>query len=390
MTDHNTTTQPSETKARTKPRVRDRLLRIGRVALCLFSILVAVWAVGRLLEGLSGRTVFDPWLVRGMGAATGILALTAMLAWLVQSAAAVAAEWRQLKIYPAWLLFLLMVMGSVVLMQGYAVAVSGLLAMLTGAFQEAELAAFTLIKSYPATPLLALNLTLLKFFHGGFDVNLLAPLAWPLSLLLAFFIWSIVLGSLLLFLRGLRGAKCVHLLLAVAGTLVTMHLKSHAALLASVGVFLHGAAVGMLVFQVLLVYAALRTGLPAESATRQRLPRALALAAAAVLLIPAVTDLYQQHKTVSGWRPVARQSHPMVPGKREVILVAPLSVHNGPAFGDTILGKLPARTKVVVQEEKYGWARIGPGRWIRGDYLSPVTTVDQAARTERNQTDGQS
>jgi hypothetical protein len=370
--------------------MRDRLLRIGRVALRLFSILVAVWAVGRLLEGLSGRTVFDPWLVRGMGAATGILALTALLAWLVQSAAAVAAEWRQLKIYPAWLLFLLMAVGSVGLMQGYAVAVSGLFAMLSGAFQEAELAAFTLIKSHPATPLLALNLALLKVFHGGFDVNLLAPFAWPLSFLLAFFIWSIVLGSLLLFLKGLRGAKCVHLFLAVAGTLLTMHLKSHAALLVSVGVFLHGAAVGMMVFQVLLVYAALRAGLPAESAARQRLPRALALGAAALLLIPAMTDLYQQHRAASGWQMLARPSHPTAPGKREVILVAPLSVHNGPAYGDTILGKLPARTKVVVREEKYGWARIGPGRWIRGDYLSPVTTVGQTVRTERNKTDGQS
>jgi hypothetical protein len=383
MTDHTTTTPPPETEARTAPRMRDTLPRIGRVAFYLFSVLIAVWAMGRLLEGLSGHTVFDPWLVRGIGVATGLMALIALLAWIVQSANAVAAERRQLRIYPAWLLLLLMALAGVFLLPGYAVSVSGLFAMLSGSFQQAELAAFTLIKSHPTTPLLAVNLAFLKLFHGGFDVNLLAPFAWRMSFLLAFFIWGIVIGTLLLFLRGLRGTKCVHLILAIAGALLTMHLKSQAALQISVGVYLHAAAAGMMIFQLLLVYAALRRSLPVEALARRRLPSALALGAAALLLIPVTTDLYRQHTAASSWQPLARPSQPVAPGAREAILVAPLSVHNGPAYGDTILGQLPARTKVVVVEKKNGWARIGPGRWIREDYLSPVTAIGKAHRLGR-------
>lgn len=358
--------------------LHSRLPRLGSIVLYLFYILIAIWAIGRLVEGLSGHTIFDPWLVRGIGASAGILALTALLAWCVQSAVSIARDHRELKIYPAWLLLLFLALGGIYLLQGYAVAVSGLFAMLTGNTKEAELATFALIKFHPGTPILALNLVLLKFLHGSLDVGLIAPFAWKSSFLLGFFIWSIILGTLLLFLRGLKGAKIIHLVLALSGTLLIMHLKAHADNLANGAVFLHAAGVSLIIFQLLLIYASLRAALPADALSLRQLPRGLILGLAVVLLIPALTDLYRQNAEISKSQRLA-QSMDMSVGQnvREVILIAPVSVHNGPAYGDTILGKLPARTKVIVKEKKYGWVRVGPDQWIKDTYLTPVKSTAQ-------------
>jgi hypothetical protein len=380
MTYTNSAIQHPETDEKQIIPLLSRLPHLNSIFLYLFYILIAIWAIGRILEGMSGHTIFEPWLARGIGASAGILALTALLAWGVQSAVSIAGEHRKLNIYPAWLLLLFLALGGIYLLQGYAVAVSGLFAMLTGNTREAELATFALFKFHPGTPILALNLVLLKLLRGSLDVGLMAPFAWKPAILLGFFIWSIILGTSLLFLKGLKGAKLVHLLLALSGTLLIMHFKAHTGHLTNSAVFIHAAGVSLMIFQLLLVYASLRATLPADALSRRQLPRGLVLGLAVVLLIPALTDLYRQNAEISKSQRLAQTLPVKVEQKEQkVILTAPVSVHSGPAYGDTILGKLPARTKVIVKERKYGWVRIGPNRWIEDTYLTPIKSAVQSA-----------
>ncbi len=384
MTDANGTIPQPTTDDAQGSRLLEVMPHYGRVAFYLFSILMAVWTIGRLLEGISGHAIFEPWLVRTIGASAGIMILTALLVWFIQSVASIVEDCRQPRIYPAWLLLVIIGLGATFLLRGYAIAVSGLFAMFTGAFQDAELATFALFKSHPGTPILALNLILLKLFHSGFDAALMAPLTWKFSFLLGFSIWSILLGTLLLFLRGIKGVKTIHLALAIAGTLLTMYLKSHPAALPIGAVFLHAATVTLIVFQLLLIYASLRAALPMDALSFKQLPRGLTLGLMVVLLIPVVTDLYQQNaEIVKSKRLVESLPMAAAQGAREVILMAPVSVHMGPAYGDPILGKLPAQTKVAVAEKKFGWVRIGPNRWIEDRYLSPVKTAVQSSKFRR-------
>jgi hypothetical protein len=139
-----------------------------------------------------------------------------------------------------------------------------------------------------------------------------------------------------------------------------------------------------MIFQLLLIYASLRAALPADALSLRLLPRGLALGLAVVLLVPVMTDLYRQNTEISTSQRLAQTLPVKVDQKLpKVILMAPVSVHSGPAYGDTILGKLPARTKVTVKEKKYGWVRIGPNRWIEETYLTPVKSVVKSATNHK-------
>jgi hypothetical protein len=229
----------------------------------------------------------------------------------------------------------------------------------------------------------------------AWDTGSLAPYVWSWNALFAFFIWSLAYGVLLLMQKDKLGPKSVHLFLAAFGLLALIILKSISRPTTELMIIFQAAAAILLVFQVLLAFACLRTlaakfkeeiaepdafqVAPSENkdAEEKRFigvpPSALKLALALFIVLPILADLQNQFiLSSSSGRIVREMSMNQTGSGLAFVAVAPISIRSGPATGDEILGILPKGARVSVLDKKSDWVNIGENKWVQEKFLRPL------------------
>jgi hypothetical protein len=248
--------------------------------------------------------------------------------------------------------------------------------------------------------MLAVNLIASKLL-GAADSEHLASYVWNLNVLFAFFIWSLAYSILLLMHKDDVWAKTIHLIFAVCSLGSLILLKSVFSPTAGPMVFLHGVAATLLVYQVLLTYATLRSfagpkkEIPEEpdafSVRPEREetggkwchlglpPSALKMTLFLFIVLPILTDLHHRFEIASSSAKMMSEMANHEKSLSELMTVTPISVHAGPAIGDEVVGVLPKGTRVPIVIKKYGWVNIGENKWVAEKFLRPINR-DQSGK----------
>ncbi|MGD9309539.1 MAG: hypothetical protein PVG51_10400 [Desulfosarcina sp.] len=358
--------------------------------------LVAIWTVIRVMEALHGNPVLDMILTNWLG----LIVWTLLLLWLTRS---VLVSVKSLKETPdnkaawvAWTLFGVILVTMFVCLEGFRMATSGLLSVLSGSPEDSQQAIFLLAKFHPFNPLLALNLTLLKLTGISWGLESMVPYLWHWNALFAFFLWSCVCGTVLMMRKDNRGAKVFHLSLAVMGIAALIYYKSINRPSAEILIAFQAAFPVLMIFQILLLYASARylvteskpspskieaQGHPVpegdETSTGQTInlpPSAIRIALFVFLVLPILADLQGRFQlSVASARIVAEVSEDQAHATTKRVAVAPVSIRTGPATGDDVIGVLPRGTHITVKDEKFNWVNIGKNRWVPEKFLRPLT-----------------
>jgi hypothetical protein len=355
-------------------------------------VLIGIWLTGRMLEGVNGKTVFDPSLTLWLGVCIFCLLLICLIGFVITSMRNLAKANKQRWAIAAWVFFLILISSILFNFKGFQLSSSALFAALFGSTESMQQQSFLLFKFHSANPMLALNL-LAANSRGGVDIQSLSPYVWHSNTLFAFFIWSFAYSILLLTHKDRIWPKIIHLFFSACGLGVMILLKS-SSITNEQMIFMHASTVTFLIFQVLLTYSIIRgVGIPdvetpakpdasaapsqVEQPKRAKAPlglppTALRFALCVFILLPILADLQTQLELAPA---SARMMSDMAALHKQTtvdrIAVTSVSVHAGPAFGDDILGVLPKDSRIVVQDTKYGWVNIGGNRWIPEKFLRP-------------------
>jgi hypothetical protein len=390
------TVRQRELCARNLRLVISGLAATGRPALIVIGVLMVIWCVARLMEALHGNVIFDMSLTYWFGLAVWIL----LALWAVGLAIVSMEDYRKLQNRKAagisWIFFLILAVMVLLSLEGFRVASAGLFAALAGSPETSKQASFLLIKFHYANPMLAMNLATLKFMGAAWDIKSLAPYVWSWNMLFAFFIWSCSYGIVLLMKKDHIGSKCLHIFLSAFGLAALIILKSVSMPTIEQMIMFQAAVLILLVFQVLLAYASIRssavraqqeaTSLETvefsahehENATENRLigglpPSAIKLALFIFFILPILTDLQKQFNLSSASARVINEiSMNQMQAPPQFVTISPISIRSGPAAGDEILGVLPKGTRIPVQDIKFKWVNIGQNKWVPEKFLRPL------------------
>ena len=361
--------------------VIEALVKVRNYALIPAFVLVAIWFVGRGLEGMTQNAVFDPtliyWIWIFVFVLLGLYALLSIIHYVYVFVSSSNRKHTTL----TWIFFVLIIAAVVLTIGGYRTASSGLFALVSGSGESAKQALFLLFKFNPLTPILPIQLLASEIPYGVVEVESLAPFAWSFPLLFGFFVWSLLYGTFLLMFQGKRGIKIVHLFLALLGVFAMMTLKSAAGFSNHQLIFLHAGAVVILFIQVLLTYAVLRlmSASRIQEAEPEAIkghlpPSALSIALVLILLVPLLTDIHNQFMVTRASGPIieelAKNHNTEVP---QYVTVTQISVRSGPTLGDDVVGVLPKGTPISVLKQEYGWFCVGENKWISPKFLMPAT-----------------
>lgn len=361
--------------------VVETLFKVRNYVLIPAFVLVAIWFVGRGLEGMTQNAVFEPMLIYWIWVFVFVLLGLWALFFIIHSVSAFVSYPERRHTTVTWIFFVLIVAAVVLTIGGYRNASSGLFALVSGSAESAKQALFLLFKFDPLTPILPIQLLASEIPRGVVEAESLAPFAWSFPLLFGFFVWSLLYGTFLLMFRGKRGMKIVHVFLALLGVFAMMTLKSAAGFTHHQLILLHAGAVVILFIQVLVTYAALRLMSAAriregEAEALKGLlpPSALGVALVLILLVPLLTDIHNQFMVTRASGPIIEElaKNHKADGP-QYVTVTRISVRSGPTPGDEVVGVLPKGTAVSVLKEAYGWFCVGENQWVSPKFLMPVT-----------------
>jgi hypothetical protein len=387
--------KPAWTARRALQTVGAVLKGAGKPALLAALGLMVVWCLGRVMEAIHGNAVFDMTLTYWLGLAIFIL----LALWMIGSATGAIEDLgtvrdKKLAVI-SWCFFAVLVFSVLLTLKGYRISSEGLFAALAGSTENSEQATFLLFKFHSLNPMLALNLAASKLAGIAWHMQSLAPYVRSWNALFAFFIWSLAFGIVILMQREKRSLKSIHLFLAAFGMLGLIILKSVSTPTVGQMIMIQVAASVLLVFQVLLAYSSLRAvaASPGEESPKPEAqwaspteksealekrfiglpPSAATLALALFLLLPMLTDLQNQFmKSYSSNRIVRQISMKQTESTPKFVAVTPISIRNGPAAGDEVLGVLPKGMSVEVLDRKNDWVKIGDNKWVPDKFLRPV------------------
>jgi hypothetical protein len=348
----------------------------GRYAFFMALVLMGVWLVGRILEAITQKTVFDPNLVYWMGVSMWILLGVFVLGTAVSYIRELSGCMDKRHLILSWFSFGVVVAATLYISQGYRIASKGLFAIMSGLTESASQTFFLLFKFYPVTPTLPINFAASKASGVGLEINSLMPLVLSSSAIFIFFVWSLVYGTLLLKMPGNKFFKIVHLSLSLAGLVILMMVKTMFSLTMEQHIYLQVGAVILVFMQVILTYSSLRfAATNKNNETQENIPMPLppsAFKVAFVLLVilPILADFQNQYVLASSIKPIMRElANDQLNGQETYVTAADISVHSGPATGDDVLGILPKGAQVHVLKKKYGWICIGPNKWVSSKFL---------------------
>jgi hypothetical protein len=391
-----------ESEARTEPVTQRSVQFVAtlckqtvRPALICALGLLAVWLIGRVMEALHGGMVFDMTLTYWLGLVIyGLIGIWAI--GFVTSGYDALRNARQKRLAILCLVSSMAMAATLLLsFKGYRISSSGLLTAIAGSQEASERSLFLLFKYHSMNPLLALNLVVVKMMDLSWNVQSFAPYVWGLSALLAFFIWSLAFGILLLLQKGNQGAKSVYLFFSAFGLLGLIILRSVSTPTTEQMIMIQAAAAILVVVQVLLAYTALRTiaagpadhdqqtadtidvgRLGKDQTSDSRFtglgPSALKLAVVLFVVVPVVADMHNQFLTaLSSDRivsQVTQERDSSIPGYTAITAI---SIRSGPTGGDDIIGILPEGTHIQITDKQAGWVNIGENNWILEKFLTP-------------------
>lgn len=293
--------------------IGEGLLAVKRYSLFLSFMLMSIWCAGRVIEAFSGTPVFEPNLICWMA-----LFIWVMLGLFVAGAAIqyrrnLTAGYKQFPVIITWVFFGLLLAGALYSAQGYRIATMSLFATASGMTESAKQTLLLLFKSYPAAPMLPINLITAKAAGKVLEVDSLMPFIWGSPYLFGVFIWSLAYGTLLLMQRGMRFPKVLHLILSLAGVVVMMVMKATSAFTKEQLVFLHAGAVTVLFLQALLTYSCVRLAAGRRNADTEEAapiglpPSGLRFALFLLIILPVLADLHNQFALASHSRPVIQE-----------------------------------------------------------------------------------
>jgi hypothetical protein len=371
------------------------LKRSDRLALVSTLGLLAVWLIGRVMETLHGKMVFDMTLTYWLGLIIYIL-IAIWAIGFVFSASDDLRTARQKKLaILCWLFFISLIAALLLSFKGYRISSEGLLATIAGSQEPSEMSIFLLYKYHYMNPLLALNLVAAKIMGLSWGVESFAPFVWSWNVLLGFFIWSVAYGILLLLRKDRQGMKSAYIVFSAFGLIGLIVLKSASSPTIEQMIMIQAAATILIVAQVLLAYTALREiaagpsdpdpktvdtlngRLPSkDQALGKRFaglpPSAVKLALVLFLVIPLTADMSNQFLTASSSKRILHQvtmdaDNP----KTGFTAVTAMSIRSGPTRGDDLIGILPKGSHIQVRDMQNGWVEIGENKWIQEKFIRP-------------------
>jgi hypothetical protein len=354
---------------------------VEKYSLQLFVILSLVWLTGRIMGAASGNTIFEPQFIRWAAVAIRILLLLFLLSKITGYIKPISENYRQWPLALPWIFFAAVIIITCFAAQGYYTASSGLFSAFAEWTESMSQSLFLMSKSFKFSPMLPVNLTALIASGAKIESEYVAPFLWGYPYLLVFFVWSLLYGSLLLFFRGPRRPKVIHLIAALAGLLLLMVLKAFSMITDNVIVILHACAALMILCQILMTYSSLRAFIrDRKSAEIKDIdcclpPRAWALFLILIIFLPILADLDNQNILSSASiRLIERNKRFQTSNKDapQYKAATEIIVRTGPAIGENIVTVLPKGTIIYVKEEKNEWVSMGENLWISSKFLSPL------------------
>ena len=280
--------------------IREGLLTVKRYALFLAFMLMGIWFVGRVIEALTGTAVFEPVLIYWMATFIWVMLVLFVAGAALQYTRNLVAAYKQLPVIIAWVSFGLLLAGTIYSVPGYRIATMNLFAVASGMVETAQQSLLALFKSYPAAPVLPINVVTAKAAGTIAGVDSLMPFIWGSPYLFGIFIWSLAYGTLLLRQRGMKVAKILHLTLAMAGVIAMMVMKATSTFTNEQLVFLHAGAVAVLLLQALLTYSCIRLAASTKNEDKEEAtpvglpPSGLKYAIFLLVILPILADLHNQ------------------------------------------------------------------------------------------------
>lgn len=356
----------------------DILIHIGKFSLFLVLVLIGIWSVGRMFEIFSHNAVFESPFIYGYAQVVWIFLFLFFVSQFIKYMQSLISNYRNFSVIVFCIWFAFIVIATVYVQNGYRIAVNGIFSGFQESPESSPKALFELFKYHPATPLLPINLLILKISGTAIDPGPLMPFAWQLTSIFAFFIWSIVFGGLLLMLPGRKTLKIAHLILAASGLILTMLLKTSGKPPGEELILMHAGTVFVLFFQILTTFSSLRhaaiEGGQDGRSSGMLFPSTIKLTVFLLVIVPLLSDLQNQFAQTPSLNRVIRELAENDSSKNDhFITAARISIHKGPADGDDIVAILPKGTRITVLDQKFGWVSIGKNQWILPKYLSPAT-----------------
>jgi hypothetical protein len=280
--------------------IGEGFLTVKKYSLFLAFILMGIWCVGRVIEALTGNAVFEPALIWGMAFFIWVMLGLFLVGAGIQYTRNLGEGYKQFPVIIAWVFFGVLLAGTLYNAPGYRIATMNLFAIASGMVEPAQQSLLVLFKSYPAAPVLPINVVTAKAAGKALEISSLLPFVWGSAYLFGIFIWSLAYGTLLIMQRGMRVSKILHLTLSGAGVIVMMVIKAASAFTTEQLVFLHAGAVAVLFLQALLTYSCIRLAAErkneeAEKTTPVGLPPSgLKYAVFLLVILPILADLHNQ------------------------------------------------------------------------------------------------
>jgi len=379
----------------------DVIAAAAKYALTGFMVLISIWLIGRILEGLQGYCLFDPVVTRWFGISIWILLAGWIIGRGIGSVKALSQADKRWRALVCWAFFLIIVTAVFIDREGFQISSSGLFAIFSGSAESAQQDSFLLFKFHPLNPMLAVNV-IASELGGTENFESLVSYAWSWNIIFAFFIWSLIYGIFLLMQKNHVWSKTIHLILAACGlgfllvskSVISFPMPWHM-------IYLHTSALILLVFQVLLTYANIRSFAspkkenPEEErdpfSTRSEKekteakksflglpPSALKVTLFLFIILPILADLHNQSKLAASSTKLMTEMAGHEKVISDLVTVASISVRTGPAMGEEVVGVLPKGTRVPVVAKKYEWVNIGENKWVVEKFLRPLEQ-DQSA-----------
>ena len=310
-----TTTNPSNSKVAAAFRsIGNGLAEAGRYAAYLSLVLIGIWFTGRVLEALFHRVVFEPPLVFWLTISIWILLGIFLLSRLILNLKQLTAQSGKASLMMSWIFFGFLVAATMFVLRGYQIASAGLYSTMAGLSEPARESFIMMFQVHPVTPILPVNVAIAKLTGIGIEVDSVMAFVWPLPYIFIFFLWSFVYGTLLLMIGKIRLSKMINLMMVLAGLVITMVFKTAVTPSNEQLVFLHAAAVAMLVFQLILTHSYLveaAESLKGKSTEEKNLPlppSGLQFTLVILFVLPILADLHNQFGTTSPTASVVTRS----------------------------------------------------------------------------------
>jgi hypothetical protein len=371
------------------------LKRFDKLALASVLGLLAVWLIGRVMETLHGKMIFDMTLTYWLGLIIYMLIAIWAIAFIISASDDLRTA-RQKKLAILCWLFLISLVATLLLsFKGYRISSEGLLATIAGSQESSEMAIFLLYKYHFLNPLLALNLVAAKIMGLSWNVASFAPFVWSWNVMLGFFIWSVAYGILFLLRKDRQGIKSVYLVVSAFGLIGLIVLKSVSSPTIEQMIMIQAAATILIVAQVLLAYTTLREIAAGTSEHDPKTvdtlndwqpvkdqvfvnrfaglpPSALKLALVLFLVIPLMADMSNQFLTASSSKRIYYKiTMDEDSSKTGFTAVTAMSIRRGPTNGDELIGILPKGSHIQVLDKQNGWVEIGENKWIQEKFIRP-------------------